>query len=317
MAREDLELLDKVNKLLNLRVGDHGRLEHIKDSLEKKKQLYVSDKTYLQNLLKKHALENSIPDKIQPKNKSEKPKTSIPKKEIHKKIISNEDNNTDYVKIPVGIRILSILSYVFGILFIIAGIVMLALIPMLIDLAGPVDIVDDSTSNEIFVALYEMIFVLLAALVSTFFAGAVVAILVGYGMIRLRTWSWWLLILAILIPMMFIPVESFVIEPMLTSSLDNARDTIMWGVLREMEDSSSSEDLISIALMIPIFAIQGLVVWYLFKKRTYFGNIRKISKTQLSMIVSLVSIPHVVTLVAAFLMLDSLIKAIQIIGSTS
>lgn len=50
-------LLEDVNELLNQNKGDRGRLQHIKETLEKNKQLYVSDRKYLTDLSKKH-LEN-------------------------------------------------------------------------------------------------------------------------------------------------------------------------------------------------------------------------------------------------------------------
>jgi len=47
-------LLDNVTQLLNLRVGDGGRLEYIQDSLKKNKNLYNSDRKYLENLIDKY-----------------------------------------------------------------------------------------------------------------------------------------------------------------------------------------------------------------------------------------------------------------------
>ncbi len=52
-------LLDDVNQLLNQNKGDAGRLNHIKETLEKNKILYVSDRQYLTDLSKKY-LENKI-----------------------------------------------------------------------------------------------------------------------------------------------------------------------------------------------------------------------------------------------------------------
>lgn len=47
-------LLEDVNELLSLSVGDTGRLTHIKDSLENDKALYASDRKYVENLALKH-----------------------------------------------------------------------------------------------------------------------------------------------------------------------------------------------------------------------------------------------------------------------
>ena len=47
-------LLDDVNKLLSKNHGDESRLLHIKETIEKNKILYVSDRKYLTNLCKRH-----------------------------------------------------------------------------------------------------------------------------------------------------------------------------------------------------------------------------------------------------------------------
>jgi hypothetical protein len=52
-------LLEDVNKLLEKNYGDAGRLNHIKETLEKNKTLYISDRKYLTDLSKKY-LENKI-----------------------------------------------------------------------------------------------------------------------------------------------------------------------------------------------------------------------------------------------------------------
>ena len=62
-------LLDSVKRLLALEIGDKGRLEHIKDSLEKNKTLYSSDKNYVENKIKQYA---QNPEKFPINNKSNK-----------------------------------------------------------------------------------------------------------------------------------------------------------------------------------------------------------------------------------------------------
>ncbi len=47
-------LLEDVEELLTKNYGDRGRLLHIKETLEKNKILYVSDRQFLTNLCKKH-----------------------------------------------------------------------------------------------------------------------------------------------------------------------------------------------------------------------------------------------------------------------
>jgi len=58
-------LLDNVIQLLNLGVGDIGRLEHIKNSLEENKTLYSSDRMYVEKLIGQHIpnQNKSEPDK--------------------------------------------------------------------------------------------------------------------------------------------------------------------------------------------------------------------------------------------------------------
>lgn len=48
------DLIDDVNELIRLGVGDRGRLEHIKSILEKNRTLYMSDKKYVENLTAKY-----------------------------------------------------------------------------------------------------------------------------------------------------------------------------------------------------------------------------------------------------------------------
>lgn len=55
-------LLDNVIQLLNLGVGDTGRLEYIKSSLEENKKLYSSDMNYVKNLIEQHIVNQEISD---------------------------------------------------------------------------------------------------------------------------------------------------------------------------------------------------------------------------------------------------------------
>ncbi len=45
-------LLNDVNTLITKKVGDLSRLEHIKETLENNKQLYNSDRNYIDGLIK-------------------------------------------------------------------------------------------------------------------------------------------------------------------------------------------------------------------------------------------------------------------------
>ena len=61
-------LLEDVNELLKQNKGERGRLQHIKETLEKNKQLYVSDRQYLTDLSKKY-LENKTEQTRPTKNR--------------------------------------------------------------------------------------------------------------------------------------------------------------------------------------------------------------------------------------------------------
>jgi len=49
-----MSLLDDVNALIEKGVGEPSRLEHIKQTIENNKQLYRSDRNYLDSLIRKH-----------------------------------------------------------------------------------------------------------------------------------------------------------------------------------------------------------------------------------------------------------------------
>ena len=51
MNENDEELITKTQMLIDLDIGDRGRLEYIKDSLHKENTLYTSDKKYLEKLI--------------------------------------------------------------------------------------------------------------------------------------------------------------------------------------------------------------------------------------------------------------------------
>ena len=70
-------LLNDVNILITKRVGDLSRLEHIKETIENNKQLYDSDKKYIDELTQKHLFSKEIPDDT-PKVKSTIDKVNNP-----------------------------------------------------------------------------------------------------------------------------------------------------------------------------------------------------------------------------------------------
>jgi hypothetical protein len=57
--------LENVRKLLELKVGDNGRLEELQQRLENHKILFISDRDYLETLVQQH-LSGRIPPKIEP-----------------------------------------------------------------------------------------------------------------------------------------------------------------------------------------------------------------------------------------------------------
>lgn len=60
-------LLENVKNLLSLGVGDSGRLEHIRNTLEKNKPLYSSDKNYVDKLVESYLTKPQEDSKFQSK----------------------------------------------------------------------------------------------------------------------------------------------------------------------------------------------------------------------------------------------------------
>lgn len=54
------DLLEKVSELIRLSKGDLGRLEHIKNTLENRRTLYLSDKRYVEDLISKYIIKNTV-----------------------------------------------------------------------------------------------------------------------------------------------------------------------------------------------------------------------------------------------------------------
>jgi len=70
-------LLNNVNILITKRVGDLSRLEHIKETIENNKQLYDSDRKYVEELTKKHLFSKELTDDI-PKVEQTTTKEELP-----------------------------------------------------------------------------------------------------------------------------------------------------------------------------------------------------------------------------------------------
>ena len=76
-------LLNDVNILITKRVGDLSRLDHIKETIENNKQLYDSDRKYLDELIDRHLFSKETPDtpKAQPTTLKDDSSQEHPKKE--------------------------------------------------------------------------------------------------------------------------------------------------------------------------------------------------------------------------------------------
>lgn len=59
-------LLNDVNSLIEKGVGDSSRLDHIRQTIENNKQLYDSDRKYLDELISKHLLNEQRSEEITP-----------------------------------------------------------------------------------------------------------------------------------------------------------------------------------------------------------------------------------------------------------
>lgn len=85
-----MTLLQDVNELLKLNIGDSSRLEHIRESIENNKSLYDSDKKYLEELSKK--LDNPHKEELTPKpNTNNETKETEKPNDVEEKLKIAED----------------------------------------------------------------------------------------------------------------------------------------------------------------------------------------------------------------------------------
>ena len=110
----DQNLLDKIQMLIDLKAGDVGRLEHIKQTIILGNQLYNSDKIYLDNILQK----NSLTDSQIPSDSftAESKKPEITKSELQPEAktgenISYKTSNQMPLKDRKGLRLTTILAF--------------------------------------------------------------------------------------------------------------------------------------------------------------------------------------------------------------
>ena len=107
-------LLDKIQTLIDLGVGDSGRLDHIKNTITLGKKLYVSDKTYLDNILQKHSLVDPRDDSGSSTLESKIPEITSSDSQTEPKTnenITSKTNNQTNLKERKGLRLTTILAF--------------------------------------------------------------------------------------------------------------------------------------------------------------------------------------------------------------
>ncbi|GFN40566.1 MAG: putative TM2 multi-domain protein [Marine Group I thaumarchaeote] len=77
------ELIEKIQKLIELKKGDPGRLEHILNSIKQRKSLFSSDQKYLDNLIETHLSKESKVE-VPLSSKEEKIETNQPEENLDK-----------------------------------------------------------------------------------------------------------------------------------------------------------------------------------------------------------------------------------------
>ncbi|WP_428325573.1 hypothetical protein [Nitrosopumilus sp.] len=184
----DKVLIEKVQTLLSLGIGDVGRLEHIKSTLEQDLSLYISDAKYLDNLIQTH-----LPDSPNPA-----PESDTEKKDVSTN--SEQPNNNDkpepnpakpnqlrisstrnYVR-PTGVTILAILVIISGISAIAFG----SIFSVLVGFVGA--------------SAFDMI----SGTVMGIFSGAMIAtgivsFVMAWGLLKGKSWAWTLTIILTII----------------------------------------------------------------------------------------------------------------------
>ncbi len=175
----DKVLIDKVQDLLNLGIGDTGRLEHIKSTLEKDLQLYISDANYLDNLIKIH-LPDSPNANLNPDKSKKVISTNLVQQNNNDTIESNTtkpnrshiSSTRKYVR-PTGVTVIAILVIVSGISAIAFG----AIFSMLIGFvgAGAFDIIGNAVMGIFSGAMVAM---------------GIVSFVMAWGLLKGKSWAW-------------------------------------------------------------------------------------------------------------------------------
>ena len=91
-------LLDDVNELLSKKYGDTSRLLHIKETIEKNKILYTSDRKFLNGLCKTH-LGQKAPEIKKQEHVENSKKLDDQLYSVNENTIGNDESNLDMYKI--------------------------------------------------------------------------------------------------------------------------------------------------------------------------------------------------------------------------
>ena len=91
-------LLDDVNELLSKKYGDTSRLLHIKETIEKNKILYTSDRKFLNGLCKTH-LGQKTPEIKKQEHVENSKKLDDQLYSVNENTIGNDESNLDMYKI--------------------------------------------------------------------------------------------------------------------------------------------------------------------------------------------------------------------------
>ena len=91
-------LLDDVNELLSKKYGDTSRLLHIKETIEKNKILYTSDRKFLNGLCKTH-LDQKNPEIKKQEHVENSKKLDDQLYSVNENTIGNDESNLDMYKI--------------------------------------------------------------------------------------------------------------------------------------------------------------------------------------------------------------------------
>ncbi len=192
----DKALIDKVQDLLNLGIGDVGRLEHIKNTLEQDLQLYISDRNYLDNLIKTHLPDSNIsnlePEKIKKvgfensdqQNNPDKTESNTVKPKQYR--VSSTRNHVR----PRGVTVIAILKIISGIIGIFVGVI-----------AGIVGFYAYENGGNPFVGILDG--AILAAMAVVLVPFGMVSFVMAWGLLKGKSWAWTITLILTIVGLIF------------------------------------------------------------------------------------------------------------------